>query len=393
MDGDWFLGQRGKQTDDLTTLRKLEHILVAFRDKVEAGNTLLEEVYLVHQALPETDLSKIDTSVKFLGKTLSMPLMITGMTGGHPFSGEINRLLARAASKHQIAIGVGSQRAALRDGSLAWTYQVVREEAPNVPVIANIGAPQLVRGDPIHTAEKAIEMIEADGLAVHLNPGQEAFQPEGDVDYRGVLRSLRLLVDRLDVPVIVKETGSGISMQVAEKLRDIGVRYIDVSGAGGTNWIKVEMFRARIKKARLLEEAGKTFSSWGIPTALSIVETRWAHRDAIIIASGGVRDGLDIAKSIALGADIAGMALPMLRAVLVSEEELDHFIKKISYEIRAALYLTASGNVKSLQKTRPVLGPSIMSWLKQRGIDYEEYFNILKSLKPLESRDMWRDGK
>lgn len=362
---------------DQTSLRKFEHIMIAFAQNVESGKTLLEEVYLVHQALPEVNLNHVDTTVEFLGKKLSIPLMITGMTGGHSFAGEVNRALARAAERHNIAIGVGSQRAALINPDLKWTFRVVREEAPTVPVVANIGAPQLVKGDPLKLGEAAVAMIEADALAIHLNPGQEVFQPEGDVDYAGVVKSIRKLVENLDVPVIVKETGSGISMETARKLRQIGVNLIDTSGAGGTNWIKVEALRALEKGEEVLGEAGKTFSDWGIPTSVSIIETRWAHPEAFIIASGGMRTGLDIAKAISIGADMGGMALPMLRSVLRSEKTLDKFIMRVKYEFRASLYLTGSGSVEDFRRKTPVLGIALTNWLRQRGVEPREYMRRL----------------
>ncbi len=351
---------------ELTKLRKLEHIMIAYKKDVEGSNTLFDEITLVHQALPELNMNEIDTTIEFLGKRLDFPLMITGMTGGHPFAGEINKGLAIIAEKHKIAIGVGSQRAALIDSGLSWTYKVVREYATSVPVVANIGAPQLLEKDPVLVAEKAVDMINADALAIHLNAGQEAFQPEGNINYKGVIVAIEKINNELSVPVIVKETGSGISYETGKKLRDIGIKYIDVSGSGGTNWIKVEAYRSLEKQKHVLGKAGFTFKDWGIPTVLSIIETRNACPEAFIIASGGVRTGLDIAKAIVIGANMGGIALPAIRALLDSIGTLDEYINRLKIEFRAAMFLTSSKSVDELKTKPKVLGEKIVNWMNQR---------------------------
>ncbi len=352
-----------------TSIRKLEHILVSLSKNVEEGDTLLNEVTLVHQALPELDLEDIDLTTRFLGKSLGAPLMITGMTGGHPLGEEINRGLAIVAEKHKLAIGVGSQRAALENPELKRTFKVVRDEAPSVPVIANIGAPQLRMGDPLETARRVVEMIEADALAVHLNPAQEVFQPGGDTVYRGVTRIIGELAEKLEVPLIVKETGSGLSIECVSSLRGKGVKIFDVAGAGGTSWVKIEAIRAEDFGNKILAEAGWTFRRWGMPTAISIIETRTAAPDAVIIASGGIRTGLDAAKCIALGADMAGIALPALRAVVKGVEALDALIERIKLELKAAMFLTGSRQATDLRRKPIVLGHKIIEWMEQRGIN------------------------
>jgi len=350
-----------------TVERKMDHIIIALSERVEAGDPLFREVSLIHSSLPEMSLSEVDTSTEFLGKRLRAPIMITGITGGHQIAGELNRMMARVADEFGIAIGVGSQRAALERSELSWTYRVVREEARSVPVVANIGAQQL-SANPLETAEKAVQMIEADALAIHLNPAQEVFQREGDTDMRGLLEKICYVSRELSVPVIVKETGSGISRETAEKLSSCGVRFIDVSGAGGTNWAKVEILR-RIKKGENLSFPGiEDMMSWGIPTAISILEARSASDELFIIASGGVRSGLDVAKAIALGADMAGFALPALRAVSIAESSLRSLIEGYIELLRKVMFLVGARNLNELKLAPVVLGPSILSWVSQRGL-------------------------
>ncbi len=366
-----------------TMSRKLDHIRVVLDSPVEhPGSTLLEEVELVHQALPEQDLSSVDTSTVFLGHRLEAPLMITGMTGGHSVAEKINCALARAAAETGIAMGVGSQRAAIENPSLASTFASARRcGGKELPLVANIGAPQLVKGYGVEQVLKAVEMIDADAVAVHLNAAQEAFQPEGDTDYRGVVRALERLVDELPVPVIVKETGHGIGYEAALALYSIGVRYLDVSGAGGTSWVRVEMYRAAARGRRRLAEAARTYSGWGIPTAQAVVEARWAAPTACIIASGGVRSGLDAAKAIALGADIAGAALPFMKAYAeAGEKGVIDLIESFKYEVRAAVYLTGAGSIEGLRRARLVIGERLRRRLEQRGVDVSLYLHGLRGL-------------
>jgi len=351
-------------------IRKLDHIFISLSKKVEVGETLLDEVTLIHQSLPELDFTEVSTESLFLGKRISVPLIITGMTGGHPLAGEINATLAEVAEEKKIAMGVGSQRAGLMDPSLSWTYRIVRDRAPSVPIIGNLGAQQLLHDDFVKLAEKAVEMIEADALAVHLNPAQEVFQPEGDPHYKGIINRLSILVEKLGVPVIVKETGNGISMETALLLRRTGVKIIDIGGFGGTSWIKVEMYRAKRNGDKMRAKASKSYVNWGIPTAISVLEVKTGYPEATVICSGGVRTGLDIAKCIALGADYAGMALPFLRAAVKGKRALLELVDKITYELKVALFLTGSRSIKELKTKKPVLGPRITSWINQRNLKY-----------------------
>lgn len=353
-----------------TKSRKLDHIRITVERNVEAASpTLLGDVRIVHQPLPELNLDDVDLSVELFGKRLRAPLVITGMTGGHPEVKWINAALARAAERHGIAIGVGSQRAAIEDPSVEDTFRVVRDEAPSTVVIANLGAPQLASGYGVREALRAVEMIEADAIAIHLNPAQEAFQVEGDTLYRGVLRAIKELVDNLGVPVIVKETGTGLSMEVVRTLYRLGVECFDVSGLGGTNWVKVEVLRASARGLKPPRDPDGFSDYWGNPTAAAVVEARVAAPRACIIASGGVRTGLDAAKAIALGADLAGIALPALRALVRGgEEALDSLIASLIEQMRVAAYLSGARSVVDLMLRPVTITGRLAEELGSRGI-------------------------
>ncbi|MEM2757154.1 MAG: type 2 isopentenyl-diphosphate Delta-isomerase, partial [Sulfolobales archaeon] len=254
--------------------RKLEHIEVSLKEDVEGPlKTWLECVHLIHNATPELDLSDVDLSLEFLGKKLNLPLVISGMTGGAPGTENINAELARLAESAGIGLGVGSQRAALENESLRYTYTVVREYAPRTPILANIGISEFIRYD-ISLIIKLVDMIGADGLAIHLNVAQELTQPEGSHSFKGFTKKLEKVMIELPVPLVIKEVGFGISKEVAEELNSLGIRYFDVAGAGGTNWVKIEMFRARLRNDRIKEKVASELLSWGIPTAASIIEVR-----------------------------------------------------------------------------------------------------------------------
>jgi len=359
-----------------TPLRKLDHIRIVLDSRVEHSNktTLFEHVDLGHLAIPEIDLESVDASIDFLGKRLTAPIIVTGMTGGHRVAADINCAIARAVQELGLAMGVGSQRAAIEKPELSWTFRVARECGPDVPLIANIGAPQLVSGYGVAEIRKAIEMIDADAIAIHLNAGQEAFQPEGDTNYRGVLEKISNLVSELEKPIIVKETGHGLSYEAVLALRSIGVRFFDVSGAGGTSWIRVEMYRARAKNIDKLARGANVFKDWGIPTLQSLIESRWAAPDACIIASGGIRTGLDAAKAVALGADIVGMALPVMRAYgAKGAEGVKELLEQVVFELRAAMFLTGASSLRELRRKTVRIDPVIRQQLELRGIDTELY--------------------
>ncbi len=344
-----------------TVLRKDAHLdLCAVGDVEPAENTtLLECVRLVHCAMPELAVDEVDLSTEFLGKRLRYPLLMTGMTGGTERAGVVNRDLATLAERHGLAFGVGSQRAMAEHPELAETFQV-RQVAPTVPLLGNIGLYQAV-GMGVDGVRKLADAIGADGMALHLNAGQELTQPEGDRDFRGGYKVVEGLVRAFGARLLVKETGCGIGPEVARRLVELGVRNLDVSGLGGTSWVRVEQLRATGVQAQV----GAEFSSWGIPTAAAIASVRRAvGPEARLVASGGIRTGLDVAKVLALGADVAGTALPLFRAqqqggLQGAERALDTILSGL----RQALVLTGSKNCGELrQKPRVVMG-ELKDWL------------------------------
>lgn len=333
--------------------RKLEHLIICNNYDVEfkGKTTGFEDIELVHNALPEIDKNEIDLSTSVFSKKLDSPLFITAITGGHPKAMEINRKLAVVAEENNIALGVGSQRAACEDAKLQDTYSVVRDNAPNCLLIGNIGAPQL------NLANRAVEMLDADILAVHLNILQESIQPEGDLDATGYIDSISRITDSVDIPIMAKETGCGISSGTATQLVDAGVDYIDIEGAGGTSWAAVETYRARDKYF------GELFWDWGIPTAVSTVDVVNAV-DVPVISSGGIRSGLEAAKAIALGADAVGMALPFLKNS-ISLEHLNEFIWKFNESLRIAMFLVGASNIEELKQCKTIITGKTRDWLNQ----------------------------
>ena len=315
-----------------TSSRKLDHLRICAEKEVESGDAGFADVRFVHNALPECDMGKIDLKSRFLNHTFSSPLFISGMTGGHPGTKDTNARLAQAAERYGIGMGVGSQRAALENPSLADTFSVVRDEAPHAFLVANLGVVQL-RDHGIEWAELAVEMIGADAIAIHLNFLQEAIQPEGDHNAIGCFAAIEELCHDFKKPVIVKETGCGISAATARKCWGAGVRAIDTGGWGGTSWAAVESVRAgESGKAgdRKLRSLGEDFAVWGIPTLVSLAEV--LATGGPVIASGGVRSGLDIAKGLAFGADLCGMALPLLKPAMQDDKALFDTIDTIHRE-------------------------------------------------------------
>ncbi len=337
-------------TDDTIRDRKDQHLDVvlsgAGRHAQDAG---FDAIRFVHEALPDLDHAKIDLGADFLGRRLQAPLLISSMTGGPARAEAINAHLAEAAQALGIALAVGSQRAAWEGRGGDGLNSSLRDRAPDTPILANIGAAQLTRGFGVDDARRIIDMIGADALIVHLNPLQEACQPEGDRDWWGVGAALEALIRRLDAPVIVKETGAGLSARTARRLVDMGVAAVDVAGAGGANWGLIEGERATdpADKAHAL-----AFADWGLPTARAIPAVRAACPDTLIIGSGGVRDGVDAAKAIRLGADIVGQAAGVLMAATVSTEAVvDHF-QRVIRQLRTACFCTGSAHLQALKKVR-----------------------------------------
>ncbi|MDG6939543.1 MAG: type 2 isopentenyl-diphosphate Delta-isomerase [Nitrososphaerota archaeon] len=346
--------------------RKRDHLEICLKEDVNARRqtTMLEDVHLLHNALPELNIDEIRLDVEFLGHRLKAPLLIDSMTGGTQMSYEINRALATAAEEAGIGIGVGSQRAGLKRPDVAETYSVVRKAAPNAFIFGNVGAAQLVKGMGVAEAKKAVEMIDADALAIHANPLQEAVQVGGDPQYSGATEKIRLLAESLDVPVIVKEVGAGISGEVASRLQEAGAKAINVSGVGGTSWSGVESIRARRAKEGRVAGLGEAFWDWGIPTAAALVEVRRSV-SVPVIASGGIRGGIDMAKCMALGADVCAMARPFLLAAADGGKEgVLGLVESLTSELRLAMFLTGSRDPSALRRARKVVTGRLGEWMR-----------------------------
>ncbi len=330
--------------------RKADHIRINLEQDVRSAQTTgLEHYRLVHEALPELSLEQVDTSLSLFGKTLSSPILISSMTGGADQALLINQRLAEAAQACRIAMGVGSQRAALEDPALTASFAIARRVAPDILLFANLGAVQLNYGYGVDECRRAVEMIAADALILHLNPLQEALQGEGNADFRGLAEKIALLCKQLNVPVIVKEVGWGISTRTARLLAECGVAAIDVAGAGGTSWSQVEMYRAGSELERLL---AASFVGWGIPTAESILAVKQVAPNLPVFASGGLRDGLDIVKCLALGATLGGMAAPFLAAAVHSTETVIEKIRLTARQIQVAMFVAGAARLSDLGRDK-----------------------------------------
>jgi isopentenyl-diphosphate delta-isomerase len=337
--------------NSLTSSRKSDHIRINLQENVQSGLTTgLERYRFIHQALPELNLSEIDLSQTLFGKTLAAPILISSMTGGTEEAATINQALAAAAESAGIAMGLGSQRAAIETPELAATFQV-RHVAPHALIFANLGAVQLNYAYGVEQCRRAVEMIEADALILHFNALQEAVQPEGDTRFAGLLSKVETVCRKLALPVIAKEVGWGFSERDARRLAECGVAAIDVAGAGGTSWSQVEMYRAQNDSQRRLAAA---FLDWGIPTAEAIQNVRRAAPGVTVFASGGLRTGVEIAKCIALGASLGGMAGPFLKAAAQSPETVSQTIAEIRREIQVCLFASGAGNLNELRDSRLV---------------------------------------
>ncbi len=332
----------GRPSQLLERDRKAEHIELAREERMQLGGHFFDEYRFEHDALPDIDLDEIDTSTTFLGKQLSAPLLISCMTGGTDEAARINRNLARGAEETLIAIGVGSQRKALEDAATAESFRI-RADAPSVPILANLGAVQLNYGFGIEECRKAVEMIDADALVFHLNALQEAIQPEGQCNFSGLLPKMGAVAREIGVPVIAKEIGCGISQRTARALVEQGIRIVDTAGLGGTNWARIEAARARDA------EIGESFAGWGIPTPQAIRELRKVP-GITVIGSGGVRNGIDVAKAMALGADLVGMAYPFLQAASESAESVSKKVRRTVRELKICMFCMGARNVEALRE-------------------------------------------
>ena len=333
--------------------RKADHIRINLEENVQFPGltTGLERYHFVHQALPELDLEEVDTRVPLFGKQVSAPILVSSMTGGTAQAQAINRTLAEAAQARGLAMGLGSQRAALERDHVAATFRV-RDVAPDILLLANIGAVQFNYGYSVDECRRAVEMIEADGLILHLNPLQEVVQAEGDTRWRGLAAKIEAVCGGLSVPVVIKEVGWGISAQTARLLYDAGVAAIDVAGAGGTSWSQVEMHRAPTPRLRRLAAA---FADWGIPTAESLQTVRRVRAERgldhlPIFASGGIRSGQDIAKCAALGADLVGLASPFLKRAVESVEAVVEEMELLEAELRITMFCSGAATLHDLRQ-------------------------------------------
>jgi isopentenyl-diphosphate Delta-isomerase len=357
--------------------RKIEHVTTSLQNDVSAPQSASwTDVMMVHQALPEVDLDEIDLSIGFLGKRLRHPILVSSLTGGHPDLAVINSRLAMIAQEYGLAMGVGSQRAALVNPSVASSYQIVREKAPEAFLIANLGVPQLIAQQSheaftLEQVKAAIRMISADALALHLNFLQEAAQPEGDRKARGCLAALGNISGAIDVPVIAKETGAGISYEQARALKANGASAIDVGGAGGSSMAALESMRAESVGAARSARIGQLFRDWGIPTPIAVIEARLGAPDIPIISTGGVRSGLDAARALALGASLVGMGLPFLRAAADGEAALHDFLEQFLLELKVAMQLSGAATIGQLQLVPVVVTGATHEWLEQRGFGDE----------------------
>ncbi|MCC5624014.1 type 2 isopentenyl-diphosphate Delta-isomerase [Nostoc sp. CHAB 5715] len=330
-----------------TQNRKADHIRICLEEDVQSHQITngLERYRFTHSCLPELNHDDIDISTAFLGKHLSAPLLISSMTGGTEQAAIINQRLAQVAQHYKIAMGVGSQRVAVEKPQVADTF-AVRKYAPDVLLFANLGAVQLNYKYGLDECLRVVDILEADALILHINPLQECIQPKGDTNFRGLLDKISDLCNQLPVPVIAKEVGNGISAAIANKLIAVGVAAIDVAGAGGTSWAKVESERAENPLQRRL---GRTFADWGLPTAECITTIRAIAPNVPLIASGGLRHGLDIAAAIALGADIAGLAMPFLQAAATSETAVAELAEVLIAEITTVLFCTGNATLYQLK--------------------------------------------
>lgn len=333
--------------------RKHDHIRLSLTEDVQYAQlpTGFDSLHFEHLALPELDFAEVDPSVTLLGKRLAAPLLISSMTGGPALGGTINQNLAEAAQRLGVGMGLGSQRIGLSNPETLASFQV-RDVAPDILLIGNIGAVQLNYGVGLDECRHLVESVGADALYLHLNPLQEVIQPEGDTNFKDLLSKIRLLARELGVPVLIKEVGSGISGSLARKLADAGIAAIDVSGGGGTSWAIIEAKRAR---TALQQTLGERFRDWGIPTTRSVIQCRDAVPELPLIASGGIRSGIDVAKAIALGADAAALAHPFLEAATRSADAVAEILEGLIQELRVAMFLVGARTIADLKGRRDLL--------------------------------------
>ena len=357
-----------------TGKRKGDHIRICLDDKAQAKRATsgFEDIQLIHRALPEINKAKIELSTTFLGKKFSAPLIVGAMTGGTEQAMEINANIAAAIETLGLGMGLGSQRAAIENSNLERTYRIARQKAPNAFLIANVGGVQLVHGFGVKEVKRIAEMIDADAIAIHLNALQEAVQPEGQTNFQGVLAKICEIASALDTPVIVKETGAGISAEDAKALEDSGVKAIDIGGVGGTSFAAVEYHRVSKTEEGVQHFMGEALWDWGIPTAVSLIESAQTVK-LPLIASGGIRSGEDIAKALALNATLAGIVQPILQTAVKSASETEQKLTCLIEELRNVMFLTGAQKISELHKTPVVITGKTAEWLTARGFNLQNY--------------------
>jgi isopentenyl-diphosphate delta-isomerase len=357
-----------------TRKRKADHIRISLKRDVQARQvtTGFENIYFVHKALPEIDKQKIDLSVTVFGRKFSAPLIAGAITGGTLEATKINSTVAEAVEELGLGMGIGSQRAAIENTRFEKTFAIARKKAPTAFLIANIGGVQLVNGYGLREVKKAIEMIDADAIAIHLNSLQEAVQPEGQTNFKGILEKISEIAKELDKPIIAKETGAGIAWEEAKRLESAGAKGIDISGAGGTSFAAVEYYRAKRKGNSFQRVLGDVFWDWGIPTAASLVEVSQTAKIPVI-ASGGLRSGVEIAKSLALGASLTSLSYPVLQAAVNGVKETIGVLSLLIEELRNSMFLVGADSVQVLKRVPIAIMANTAEWLRMRGFDVEGY--------------------
>jgi isopentenyl-diphosphate delta-isomerase len=332
--------------------RKAEHLKIVLENDVSSDLTTgLEQYAFLHQALPDIDLNQVDLATAFLGKALQLPLLISSMTGGTPEAQRINTHLAIAAQQCKVALGTGSFRAGLENNNLVSTF-AIRKYAPDIPILANLGAIQLNYGFGLDECKKAVDLLQADALILHLNPLQEALQPEGNIHWKGLRGKIEKVIHSLGMPVIIKEVGWGMDAVLVKQLHEMGVYAIDLAGAGGTSWSQVELYRLNDPAHQRI---AAHFRGWGIPTARALVQAHHLVPDARLIASGGLKNGIDLCKCIGLGAELAGMAAAFLQAADRSEEDVIQMIEDIRLEMKICMFAAGIPSIAELKDTPRLL--------------------------------------
>ncbi|MHA2203996.1 MAG: type 2 isopentenyl-diphosphate Delta-isomerase [Candidatus Hodarchaeales archaeon] len=361
-----------KKETTITSERKLAHLQICLEHDVQGRNvtTGLEDISFVHHATTDLNMEDINLTTEIFGKKLQFPLIISGMTGGHSFAHKLNDFLSQVAEKTQIGMGVGSQRAALEDASARKSFEIVKRNAPKTLKIGNIGAGQIVEGLNSKDLKDIISMINADAIAFHFNPLQESIQPEGDTNLHNLMNMVTQLINETSTPIIAKEVGSGFSQFDINRLKKSGFSGIDIQGAGGTSWAGVESIRA---EDPMYKKAGEIFWDWGLPTAISTIFAKKIF-NGHIIGSGGVRNGLEVAKLLALGADAAGMAIPFLFAVQDNSIEKSlKYIEEIVYQLRLACFLTGCQTIEDLKTVPLIISGKTSKLLSAYGFNPREY--------------------